>query len=94
MTVITNDVPRRRRALPGKTAVLSTVFAAIVLFGKRAIAPHKASLANLASIPMTLIGTACIDFAAFHLAHGWGWFVTGISFILIEHIVSDEGDQE
>lgn len=94
MTVITNDAPRRRRALPGKTAILSTLFAAVVLLGKRAIAPHKTALGNLASIPFTVLGAACIDFAAFHLPHGYGWLVTGISLILIEHAIADEGDEE
>ena len=54
-----------------------------------AIRPHKASLARLTEIPLTVIGTAGIDFAAFHIAHGWGWLATGVSLIVVEHLISD-----
>lgn len=56
----------------------------------KAITPHKAALGNLASIPLTVLGAASIDYAAFHLAHGWGWLVTGISLVLLEHAIADE----
>lgn len=56
----------------------------------RAITPHKAALGNLTSMPLTVAGAACVDFAAFHLAHGWGWLVTGISLVLLEHAIADE----
>lgn len=54
------------------------------------IAPHKATLTNLKDIPLTIAGTGCVDFAAFHLAHGWGWLVTGMSLILLEHIIAED----
>lgn len=52
--------------------------------------PHRAALTNLTHMPLTVLGTTGIDFAAFHLAHGWGWLVTGISLIILEHMVADE----
>lgn len=57
---------------------------------ERLLKPVRPVLGNLASIPLTLIGTASIDFAAFHLAHGWGWLVTGVSLYYIEHLIADE----
>jgi len=46
--------------------------------------------ANLASVPLHVAGLGCIDFAAFHVAHGWGWLVTGLSLIWVEHVIADE----
>lgn len=71
-------------------AFFVTVFTTIMLTMKTTIAPHKASLANLKAIPLTVAGLGCIDFAAFHLAHGWGWLVTGISLILLEHMIAED----
>jgi hypothetical protein len=56
----------------------------------RLVTPHKAVLANLRSIPLTVAGVAAIDFAAFHLAHGWGWLVTGVLLVVVEHLIADE----
>lgn len=56
----------------------------------RVLTPHKAALGNLAHMPLTVIGAGCIDFAAFHLAHGWGWLVTGLSLVVIELAIADE----
>lgn len=58
---------------------------------RKVLVPHKAALRNLADIPLTAAGAGCIDFAAFHVAHGWGWLVTGVSLVLIEHLIADEG---
>lgn len=52
--------------------------------------PPKAAVSKLADIPLTVAGLACVDFAAFHLAHGWGWLVTGLSLLLLEFMASDE----
>lgn len=60
---------------------------------ERLVAPHKNSLRNLASIPLTAAGTGFIDFAAFHISHGWGWLVTGISLVIVEHIIADGEDE-
>ena len=72
------------------TAFFATVAMTIMLTAKTMIAPHKVSLANLKQIPLTIVGFACIDFAAFHLAHGWGWLVTGLSLILLEHMIAED----
>lgn len=56
----------------------------------RLLRPYRAALGNLRSIPLTAAGAACIDFAAFHLGHGWGWLVTGLSLVLVEHVIADE----
>jgi hypothetical protein len=72
---------RRLRNLAGRTAAV--VFT-----------PHKASLARLADMPLTVIGTGGIDFSAWHLGHGWGWLVTGASLWLIEHMIADRDDDD
>lgn len=56
----------------------------------RRLAPVRPVAANLASVPLTVAGLASIDFAAFHLAHGWGWLVTGLSLMWLEHVAADE----
>ena len=70
-------------------AVLSIVAGTIATVAGNAVTPHKAAIRRLADIPLTVLGAGCIDFAAFHLAHGWGWLVTGISLILLEHLIAD-----
>jgi hypothetical protein len=57
----------------------------------RLIRPVRPALSNLASVPLHVAGLGCIDFSAFHLAHGWGWLVTGASLIWLEHVIADEG---
>ena len=56
----------------------------------RALTPHKAALGNLASMPLTAAGAACIDFAAWHISHGVGWLVMGVSLVVLEHLIADE----
>lgn len=56
----------------------------------KVLAPHKAALRNLADIPLTCAGVAGIDFAAFHISHGWGWLATGLSLLVVEHMIADE----
>lgn len=53
--------------------------------------PPKSMVRKLLDIPFTTLGIACVDFAAFHLPHGWGWLVTGVSLIVLEFMVA-EGD--
>lgn len=74
------------------TAFLTSLVGTLAALGLRVVTPHKASLRNLASMPLTVLGFASIDFAAFHLAHGWGWLVTGLSLILLEHLIADDGE--
>jgi hypothetical protein len=54
------------------------------------VTPHKASLARLADMPLTVIGAGFIDFAGFHLAHGWGWLITGGTLLVVERMIADE----
>ncbi len=56
----------------------------------RALKPARPAVANLASMPLHVAGLGCVDFAAFHLAHGWGWLVTGVSLMWLEHVIADE----
>ena len=57
-----------------------------------AVKPHKAALANLLHMPLTVAGVSVIDFAAFHISHGWGFLVTGVSLIVLEHLIADENE--
>lgn len=86
--------PRTRKRGPVRVAAFfAALGSAIAVFASDMIAPHRTVLSNLRQIPLTVAGFACIDFAAFHLPHGWGWLVTGLSFILLEHLIADEGDK-
>ena len=57
---------------------------------KAAVKPHRAALANLLHMPLTVAGVSVIDFAAFHISHGWGFLATGVSLIVLEHLIADE----
>jgi hypothetical protein len=74
--------PRGRRARP------------LLLTGRRRAArvlkPARPAFRNLASVPLHVTGLGCTDFAAFHAAHGWGWLVTGVSLMWLEHVIADE----
>lgn len=54
--------------------------------------PPKAVLSKLVEIPLTVLGVASIDFAAFHMSSGFGWLVTGISLIMLEYMIADDED--
>lgn len=56
----------------------------------RAVTPHRAALANLKDMPLTVLGTGSVDFAAFHYVHMIGWLVTGVSLFVVEHVIADE----
>jgi hypothetical protein len=55
-----------------------------------AVAPHRASLLRLIDMPLTVIGIGLIDFGAFHYVHMIGWVVTGISLLVVEHMIADD----
>lgn len=83
------DRPRRVRA----AAII--IWGALTALATAAATPHRAALANLAHMPLTVAGVGCVDYAAFHLAGGWGWLVTGLSLLLVEHLIADEtGDPQ
>lgn len=56
----------------------------------RVVSPHREALSNLVHMPLFLVGGASIDFAAFHVSHGCGWLVTGISLIVAELAAANE----
>lgn len=71
-------------------AVLGILRSVVTIAAGAAVTPHKAALSNLASMPLTLAGVACLDFAAFHYVHMIGWAVTGLSLVVLEHLIADE----
>lgn len=81
------------RPKSGERGKLRARFAAlrssVTKAGRAVVTPHRASLARLADMPLTVIGTAGVDFAAFHVAHGWGWLATGVSLFVIEQMIAD-----
>ena len=70
--------------------VLSATRTTAAKAAKIALTPHKAALANLRDMPLTVAGVAGIDFAGWHISHGWGWLITGVSMIIVEHLIADE----
>lgn len=59
---------------------------------RAALTPHKASVKRLANMPLSVLGTGGIDFASFHVNHGVGWLVLGVSLWVIEHMIADAED--
>lgn len=82
MAVLTAVRPLARRGRPRLRSVSRAA--------SRLVKPVRPVAANLASVPLTVAGLGCMDFAAFHLAHGWGWLVTGVSLMWLEHVIADE----
>lgn len=56
----------------------------------RAITPAKPVLKNAAQIPLTLAGLGCVDAAFYRWALIPGLLATGITLILVEHMLSTE----
>jgi hypothetical protein len=77
---------RRARWRPRLHALAATATRAAA----RLFAPARPAAANLAAVPLHVAGLASIDFAAFHWAHSWGWLVTGVSLMWLEHVIADE----
>lgn len=87
MAALAPSVPVVGRRLRGAArSVLRVAKAAVV----KAATPHRAALANLKAIPLTVLGAVCVDFAAFHYIHMIGWVVTGVSLVVLEHLIADE----
>ena len=79
--------------VPGFTRVrrvLGVALGVVASVAVRAATPHKAAIRRLADIPLTVAGIGCVDFAAFHYVHMTGWLVTGLSFVLLEHLIADD----
>lgn len=45
---------------------------------------------NLAQVPFTVAGIACVDVGVFVASAVAGWIVTGLSLILLELLIADE----
>jgi len=88
MAVLTHNGAQRKplSLLPVITAVVGVVRSV----AKKIVAPHKASLANLRAVPLTVAGAGCIDYAAWHLNSGLGWLAIGASLLVLELIIADE----
>ena len=71
-------------------AVFAVVLSTVTTVAGSAVKPHKAAIARLADIPLTVAGIGCVDFAGFHIAHGWGWLITGLYLVLLEHLIADD----
>lgn len=84
-TASADDKPASRVA-----AALGTTARRIAAAAAYVTRPHKAAISNLLHVPFTAAGAACIDYAGFHLGAGWGWLITGVSLIVVEHIIADE----
>jgi hypothetical protein len=56
------------------------------------LSPPKGILSRLLEIPLTTLGVAGIDFSAFHVSHGFGWLITGISLIVLEYMIAVDSD--
>lgn len=85
-----NSVPKGH--LKRLTAPVTSALSTIVMLAKLLVSPHKAALANLRSIPLTVAGIGCTDYSAFHLGGGWGWLVTGVSLMILEHMIADDAE--
>lgn len=93
MATFTVSLDRPAGRQPGRLRQRAkTAVSAVAGLGASLVRPHRASLARLADMPLTVLGTAGIDFAAFHVTHGLGWLVTGISLFVVEHMIADDED--
>jgi hypothetical protein len=78
-------------AIPG---YVKPGFARLLRRGNRFVTglltPARPVLANLASIPLTVAGWACIDAGMFAANTVAGLIVTGITLMVLEHQIADE----
>lgn len=93
-TLAFEDAPRHgTRILKRVTGAAGSIAVAAARVTGKALSPHKASVKRLAEMPLSVIGTGCIDFAGFHVAHGWGWLLLGASLFVLEHMIADDDDK-
>ncbi len=88
ITITTSRDPHRTPGRLRNTAL--TLWTTLATLARLGATPHRAALTNLARMPLTVIGLGCADYAAWHLAAGWGWLATAASLILLEHLIADE----
>lgn len=72
--------------------VLANAAASVAALGAKVFGPHRASLSNMARMPMTVFGFGSVDYAAFHYCSGIGWLVMGVSAVVLELIIADEAE--
>lgn len=91
MTTITVTTTRTPRNRPSRLRAAAVALAATLgTLARQAATPHKAALANLTRMPLTVVGLGCADYAAWHLGAGWGWLATAASLVFLEHLIADE----
>lgn len=56
---------------------------------RTAARPHRAAVARLWDIPLTVIGAACVDTGVFRASTVAGWIVTGASLVAVEFLIAD-----
>lgn len=59
------------------------------LFERVTRAAH-APLKNLLAVPLTTLGVVAFDIGVFQWSARVGWMVTGITAVLLEHVIADE----
>lgn len=79
----------RPAAQPGRFPRAYLALAAVLTAARAVLAPHRVSLAKLWDMPLAVLGTGCVDFAAFHW-HVLGWLVTGASLWIWNEILADD----
>lgn len=83
MTAATLQGAGGRRSLLGKLGPALTARAR----AKGKPSRLAAALAVAREHIVTAAALASMDFGAFHLTHGWGWFATGISVLALDFAV-------
>lgn len=83
MTAATFQGAKRRQSLTGKLGAALAARAGTK--GK----PGKlaAAMAVAREHVVTAAALASVDFGAFHLSHGWGWFAVGFSVLALDFAV-------
>lgn len=89
MTAILQDVAPRTGRTRAVWAAVARTGRAVAAVAGALVSPHKAAVARLVEIPLTVVGVGCVDTAAWTVAAGLGWLVTGVSLFLLEHLIAD-----
>lgn len=84
------DVPLTIRGSHSRSGIARKAASAVSAFAAKIVQPHKAVLSNLASIPLTVAGIACADTGAFLASTIAGWIFTGVTLLVLEHLIADE----
>lgn len=68
----------------------SRLFGVLKSSALKVFSPHKASVAKLAEIPLTVAGVGCIAAGVFLASAIAGFIVLGGALILLEYLIADE----